>query len=236
VIDEIDRRLTNDEECRVVSTQVVEAGVDLDFPTVFRAMGPLDGIVQAAGRCNREGRLRRGRVVVFRPTDGGLPAGAYRIGAQTTESVLKAGTIDPDDPAVITTYFQRYLGLLGDLGTDRNDVQKLRAELRYPDVAKAFRMIDDDTESIAITAYGTLDEQRRATGLLGVLRRDPGRGRVVLRELQPYLVSVRRREAEEFTRQGLISPVQPGIGEWLGEYDPVRGIVAEAVGLDRLVV
>ncbi|MCX6972244.1 MAG: CRISPR-associated helicase Cas3' [Verrucomicrobia bacterium] len=73
LIQVIRERLKAGQPCRVVSTQLIEAGVDVDFPVVWRALGPLDSIVQVAGRCNREGRLPVGEVHVFRPVDHKLP-------------------------------------------------------------------------------------------------------------------------------------------------------------------
>ncbi|MGO9269499.1 MAG: CRISPR-associated helicase Cas3', partial [Terriglobia bacterium] len=81
LIHEIREGLRKGQPCRVVSTQLIEAGVDVDFPVVWRAMGPLDSIVQVAGRCNREGRLpdgQMGQMYVFRPVDHKLPSGIYR--------------------------------------------------------------------------------------------------------------------------------------------------------------
>ena len=69
VLTEVRRRLTEGERCIVVSTQLIEAGVDVDFPVVYREMAGIDSLIQAAGRCNREGRLREGTVHVFEISD-----------------------------------------------------------------------------------------------------------------------------------------------------------------------
>ena len=80
--------------CRVVSTQLIEAGVDIDFPVVFRSIAGIDSIAQAAGRCNREGLLQGiGQVFIFTP-DSGLPPGYFRQMAQTAQEVMR----DQQDP------------------------------------------------------------------------------------------------------------------------------------------
>jgi CRISPR-associated endonuclease/helicase Cas3 len=121
VIREVKRRLVAGEPCRLVSTQVIEAGVDLDFPLVLRALGPLDSVIQAAGRCNREGKLPCGRVIVFRPQDGGLPPGAYKAAAGITARIQAEGHADPDDPAFARRYFRL---LYETIDTDREEIQR----------------------------------------------------------------------------------------------------------------
>ena len=111
VINEIRRRLSSGETCHVVSTQVVEAGVDLDFATVFRAEAPLDAVIQAAGRCNREGKLDgRGRVIVFRPPDDAAPPGLYRSGRDVARVVRQLPNFDPNNPAAVRGYFELLFG------------------------------------------------------------------------------------------------------------------------------
>src|SRR5438093_9766020 len=82
----IRERLAANQPCRLISTQLIEAGVDVDFPVAYRAFGPLDSIIQTAGRCNREGRSPEPQpVIVFRPVDGGTPRGAYKTATAKTE-------------------------------------------------------------------------------------------------------------------------------------------------------
>ncbi len=237
VITEIRRRLASGEPCRLVSTQVVEAGVDIDFPLVLRALGPLDSVIQAAGRCNREGKREWGRVIVFAPTEGRLPPGAYRIGCDVTRTLLGAGALDPDDPEHARRYFEMWLGTLGELGVDSKRIQECRRDLDYPEVAQRFRMIDDDTESVVITGYGSEQERRAVQRRVDELAAGHGDGRALVRRLQPYIVAVRRREAEGFRRRGFIGePLASGLSEWLGDYHPVRGLVAQDMDAAALVV
>ena len=234
VIGEVKQRLQAGEPCRLVSTQVVEAGVDIDFPLVLRALGPLDAIIQAAGRCNREGlQSEKGRVIVFRPAEGGMPMGDYRAGVGVTGALIGTGGIDPDDPDVSRKYYRRLFEIVD---TDRERIQDLRAALNYPEVSRRFRMINDDTETVAITGYGSEDERLLVRRLLDRLRQGAPEARIIHRRLQPYLVSVRSREAERYRREGFITEVTTGLSEWQGAYDPVRGLVARDLDPDDLVV
>jgi CRISPR-associated endonuclease/helicase Cas3 len=231
VIQDVTRRLAAGEPCRLVATQVVEAGVDLDFPFVMRAVGPLDSIIQAAGRCNREGRLNRGQLVVFRPVESGLPQGSYRAGAEITGALLGRDDLDPDNPALAEEYFRL---LFNSVETDGEGIQPLREALNYPEVANRFRMIDD-TESVVITEYGTQQERRQVRRWLDMLEAGTPDSRALRRKLQPYMVAVRRRAAEPLRHSGFIRPVAAGIGEWAGAYDPVTGLQVKDKEPDRLV-
>ncbi len=232
VIGEVRRRLSEGLPCRLVSTQVIEAGVDLDFPLVLRALSPLVSIVQAAGRCNREGILRRGRCIVFRPAEGGLPPGAYRVGADLTRTIYGAGNLDLHDIRATETYFTQ---LFTTVGTDREKIQQLRKELDFPEVARKFRMIDDDTESVAVM-YGFAEEQHEVRKALDQLRTGTAKAREILRSIQPYLVSLHSRQAAKYRADGMIAPVIDGVGEWLGKYDGTRGLVSDDLDPDALVV
>ena len=91
----------------MVSTQLVEAGVDVDFPVVYRALAGLDSIAQAAGRCNREGVLERGDVIVFVPPKTALPE-ELRRAADTTVSLLQGTSEHPMARELFYRYFEHF--------------------------------------------------------------------------------------------------------------------------------
>lgn len=221
-------------DCLVVSTQLVEAGVDLDFPVVFRALAPLDSIMQAAGRCDREGRLSSiagkpaGRCVVFLPEGHGTPPGTYTMGAQITENILRTGIPEHSDPATITRYFQ---ALYSDQDLDEDDIEALRARLDFPEVARRFAFIDDRTQAV-IVPYG------EGKSLIDRIRRASEITRVLLRSIQRYQVGLYPHEFAIAKASGVLYEVVAGSGIWCvseASYCERRGLVMEAVPESFLV-
>jgi len=229
VLAEAKRRLATGEPCRLVSTQVVEAGVHIDFPVVFRAMGPLDRIVQAAGRCNREGKLAAlGRVVVFRPSNPRGPRGEYRSGTAEAERLIASGG-DLHDPDLYARYFRL---LYQDLDTDARRVQAARRGLQFADVAERFRLIDQETVPV-IVRYGGPDACARLDAILqkariGLLSRQD------IRTLQPYTVNLYQSDFLRYQRQAFVVPAGP-VWLWTGKYDSLLGIEADRDPADLIV-
>jgi CRISPR-associated endonuclease/helicase Cas3 len=213
---EVKQRLAAGLPCLLAATQVVEAGVDLDFPAVWRAFAPLDGIAQASGRCNREGRLPgKGRLVVFHPEDDAVPSGVYKLGTDIARALLAAaGSIDLADPAIYREYFQR---LYGNTAIDEGNVVDSRRKLNFPAVASAFRIIDEDTRPVVVP-WG---EGRR---LMGRIRLGEPLTPADVRRLQPYTVSLHTNEVTIAAKEGLIEE-QDGVLLFRGDYDERLGLV-----------
>lgn len=241
VLAEVRRRLAADERCWLVSTQVIEAGVDVDFPLVLRARGPLDRVIQAAGRCNREGKRETGRVVVFTPEDGGMPPGEYTTATGQFDALVAeaGGSVDFDDPAVVERYFRL---LYGALDTDAREVQDKRRRLLFEQTAAAYRIIEDEAVPVVIAYDGTPDACRQRDAALGRIRRFGTVARRDFRALQPFVVSLRERAHLQAVERGLCQEVAPGTGvwEWTGSYNAPtpttgRGLVDEAFFLTDTV-
>ncbi len=138
VIDEIKARLRDGKPCRVVATQCIEAGVDLDFKTVYRALAPLEAIIQAAGRCNRNG-LGTGHVTVFIPEDGGniYPGESYWKAAEIVKIMHASGNVDIHDPKTIKDYYRR---LFCDAESKGELTKAIKGE-NYEEAAAEYKLI-----------------------------------------------------------------------------------------------
>jgi CRISPR-associated endonuclease/helicase Cas3 len=153
VLNEVRHRLKTGLPCRLIATQCIEAGVDVDFPIVYRAFAPMDAIIQAAGRCNREGKQESGQVVIFKPEcDGGLyPDSAYQQAANVTESLKNElkGQFDPYNPEVIQRYYQR-LYTVADPEQSAKYLNTAIRDLNFPQVASEYRLIKNDMINVVV--------------------------------------------------------------------------------------
>ncbi len=230
VIAEIKQRLKDkraghdDRPLRVISTSLVEAGVDVSFPVVYRAFAGLDSIAQAAGRCNREGEQERGRVVVFQPPQP-APPGHQRLAMDACLSVLHNRQGDPLALELFEPYFDRlYYGIdmdskgISDLLT--RDAGQL--EIQFRTAADKFRLIDDEDQATIFVRY---DGYEDIGTLLGKLEND-GPERWLMRKLQRCVVTVRRKIAERMVLAGDVAEVQPGCFVQRSDllYDPALGL------------
>jgi CRISPR-associated endonuclease/helicase Cas3 len=224
---------------RVVSTQLVEAGVDVDFPVVFRAMAGLDSIAQAAGRCNREGLLPSGEVFVFVPTSE-PPPGLLRQARDTCKTVWHDR---PDDPLRLELFGRYFAKLYANAHLDACDiVSALRPQrdseqrsigVRFRDASDNFRLIDDRHSATVLVRYrgsrAVGKSKVDVDGLIGMLERD-GPARWLMRKLQRFGVTLYRHDIERLLRLGEIREVSgvPGLYVQVSEasdlfYDPVLG-------------
>lgn len=194
VIREVKKKLEKGQPVRVISTQLVEAGVDMDFPVVYRALAGIDSIAQAAGRCNREGRLnqegRLGKVVVFVPPKP-APPGLLRKGEDAAKSILQGKTVLEMTPALFNEYFKTFYNAVNDF--DKPGFQPLlvsgtgECAFQFRSFARDFRLIDDTAQRGIIVWYQ--GKERNSLELIGQLRRN-GPEQWLIRKLQRFIVNV----------------------------------------------
>ena len=161
VLAEIRNRLADGSSCRVVSTSLIEAGVDVDFPVVYREKAGLDSILQAAGRCNREGRrnLENSMVVIYEGET--LPPMIFRTNIGATCETMAVHQ-DVGSPAAVKHYFTCLRSLVGDEIDQNNIVSALQkgiagCELPFETVAKRFNLIDSNTKTIYVPMEEVMD-------------------------------------------------------------------------------
>jgi hypothetical protein len=208
------QRLDDKEPCVLISTQCVEAGVDVDFPAVFRALAPLEAIAQAAGRCNRNGRLPAGGLVrVFMPEDDGYPPGGYEQAAGVTRMLLKSNGsegMDLQSTELFRAYYQLFYDLTGATESDRGKAKLLDAAIHRQDfveTAELYRLIEQDAISVLMPFD---DEIFRA--LVAELRKAGRLSREWIQEARPHAVSLVRPKDDDPVLQ-FLDPAPLGKGE-----------------------
>jgi CRISPR-associated endonuclease/helicase Cas3 len=211
---------------RVISTQLIEAGVDVDFPVVYRAMAGLDSIAQSAGRCNREDKMDSfGQVHVFYP-DKKAPVGFLRQGADATEELIASGHLQaPLSPSNFTRYFQL---LNANKDRDRHRVMEFlttnkELHIDFRTAAEKFRLIDNKGVSIVVPFKPEAAKESPIYQWLSILENDPSK-RWVYRKLQGFSVTVPERVADLLQAEGSLQSVA---GQWVlleARYDAKLGL------------
>jgi len=208
---------------RVISTSLIEAGVDIDFPVVYRALAGLDSIAQAAGRCNREGRLPQGQVHVFIP-ESPIPVGYQRKAAQITRLLLHQQTELILSPALFSQYFTQLYGSLN--SDDPHGILELLApqdgkpHFAFRSAARQFQLLDHPEEVPILIPWN-----QQAQELLTQLAQT-GPTRFLLRSLQRYTVTLPRSQAKQLQADGGVLEVQSGLLQLvdLKLYSPDTGL------------
>lgn len=209
IITQIKEELKGNSHVRVISTQLVEAGVDLDFPLVLRSLAGLDSIAQAAGRCNREGKLnllgKLGQVEVFIPPRKS-PVGMLRKATETAVRMLSMGFADPIAPEVFTPYFADLYWKANSL--DVKGITRLltpqapECGIQFRSAAEAFKLIDDSIQRTILVPYGYGET------LINMLK-TMGPERWLLRKLQRYAVTIYLNQFQTLFERGSIEEISP---------------------------
>ena len=214
---EIRSRLDQGLSCRVISTQLIEAGVDVDFPVVYRSIAGIDSIVQAAGRCNREQNRKEGQVLIFKPKNKkDLPAGDFSRHAEVAERIFEEFS-DPMCLEAVEGYFRKLYAMSGEVSLD---AEKILADLEvdskiarllfdFPQIAKKFQLIDSMTESLIIPwvpFFSQAGEHTFEECLSNIEKLIHGEISPVrfARKMQPITIQVYEHELNKLQSMGLV--------------------------------
>ena len=195
VLDAVRERLKERKPCRVVSTSLVEAGVDVDFPAVWREVAGLDSILQAAGRCNREGKRPAAESIVhIFHADGRIPR-MLKLNVAAAESVL-ADYEDVNTRPAIHAYFQTLLWAKGDAALDEKNILQSESSFTFRETAERFHLIDANTVTIYIPAKADAADIQAL--------RDGQFGKALLRRLSRGAVNLYAQECSKLAEGGVV--------------------------------
>lgn len=210
---EIKEKLKNRNDIRLISTQLIEAGVDIDFPVAYRAFAGLSSIIQTAGRCNREGNLEKGDVFVFKPPTQ-IPPGIMLKAANAFKSIISLDDFNENSmhsSEISKRFFKNFIASVNSTGKEQwhnylvKDAynQVCQFNLQFKTYAQKFKLIDDWSKAI-IVRYGNNEELIEKLRFSGI-------SRDLMRKLQRYIVNVSPKVFEELISKGLIEEIHKDI-------------------------
>lgn len=228
VIEEIREDLKNKCKILVASTQLIEAGVDFDFPCVFREMAPLESIIQSAGRCNREGKLNGlGEVYLFQLETSGMPDKTYKACAEHARGLIQQDIKKLYHYNFFQEYYLQVLNLF--VNADKNNILNAQEKFNFETVSKSYHLISEKTEGIYIYNYS--EESRK---LFHKIEHKEFLSRNDFRMMQAFTVQVYPNFL--FKNSNMCKRMPQNFLVWYGNYDSKTGISVEPMVADKMVV
>lgn len=216
VIDKVKSKLKNGEKLILCSTQLIEAGVDMDFPIVFRELAPLESIIQSAGRCNREGKLKKGKVFLFQLEEKGQPSAEYKTFTQFAQLCYH----NNENRLTDADFYAEYYTDIVKLYAPEDTITPKREKLMFQDVADKYQIIDSSATSLFVYRYNekSLQLYKEITSKEYLSRKD-------YQQIAQYCVQVYNKFERDNSDK--IAETTNGIKVWSGAYSEDFGLSNE---------
>lgn len=216
VVDKVKGKLKNGEKLILCSTQLIEAGVDMDFPIVFRELAPLESIIQSAGRCNREGKLEKGKVFLFQLEEKGQPSAEYKTFTQFAQLCYH----NNENRLTDADFYAEYYTDIVKLYAPEDTITPKREKLMFQDVANIYHIIDSSATSLFVYRYNeeSLQLYKEITGKEYLSRKD-------YQQIAQYCVQVYNKFERDNSDK--IAETTNGVKIWSGAYSEEFGLSNE---------
>ena len=216
VVDKVKGKLKNGEKLILCSTQLIEAGVDMDFPIVFRELAPLESIIQSAGRCNREGKLENGKVFLFQLEEKGQPSAEYKTFTQFAQLCYH----NNENRLTDADFYAEYYTDIVKLYAPEDTITPKREKLMFQDVADIYHIIDSSATSLFVYRYNeeSLQLYKEITGKEYLSRKD-------YQQIAQYCVQVYNKFERDNSDK--IAETTNGVKIWSGAYSEEFGLSNE---------
>lgn len=216
VIIRIKEDLGQKKKILLASTQLIEAGVDFDFPSVYRAMAPLDSIIQTAGRCNREGKMKQlGKAYIFKLTENRMPDKTYNAISVHAANMIKNNLKRLQDYDFYSEYYKQIISLYID--PDSRKINEERLQYNFASIARQYHIIDSPTQSLFVYKYNETSKK-----LFDTIEGKEKLSRIDFRKMQMYSVQVYSIFIRNFREW--IEEMPQGYMLWHGAYNEATGL------------